>query len=66
MIKFVTITFFLFKLNEMIYCTNPSVSQLTIQGTPAELTTIYGEEELGVNTSFAIQIKMDNDDSDEQ
>ena len=41
----------------MVYWTNPSVSQLTIQGTPTELTTIYGKEQLG-NTSLAIQIKQ--------
>lgn len=49
--------FFLFKLNEMIYWTKPTISQLTIQGTPAELSMIYGKEELG-NTTFAIQIKQ--------
>ena len=56
-IKFLTITFFLFKLNEMYFFEKPSVSQITIQGTPTELTTVYGEEQLG-NTSFAIQIKQ--------
>ena len=56
-IKFLTTTFFLFKLSEMTQFTKPLVQQITIQGTPAELSKIYGEEQLG-NTSFAIQIKQ--------
>ena len=52
-IKFVTTTFLLLKLNEMIYFSQPYVSQITIQGTPKELNTVYGEKQLG-NTTFAI------------
>ena len=52
-IKIVSTALIIKKLNEMIFFSNPKVSQLTIQGTPIELSTIYGEKELG-NTSFAV------------
>ena len=44
------------QMNKMIFFVDAEVSQITIHGTQTELTTVYGEEELG-NTSFAIQIK---------
>jgi hypothetical protein len=48
----------------MTQFTRPSISQLTIQGTPTELSNIYGEKQLG-NTSFAIQIKQPEVEDDE-
>ena len=54
------------KLNEMIFFSSPSILQLTLQGTPLELSTIYSEKKLG-NTSFAIQIKQESvDEPDEK
>ena len=61
--KFVTATFFLYKLNDMVFFEYPTVFQISIQGTPTELTTVYGEEKLG-NTSLAIQIKQPESDGD--
>ena len=43
----------------MIFYESPSLAQITLQGTPTELSTIYDEEKLG-NTSFAIQIKQES------
>jgi hypothetical protein len=33
--------FLILKLNEMIFFANPSILQITIQGTPQELQTVY-------------------------
>lgn len=40
-IKALGLIFFIMKLNEMVFFSNPSILQLTLQGTPLELTTIY-------------------------
>jgi hypothetical protein len=55
-IKILSFIFLVLKLNEMIFFSSPSILQITLQGTPLELSTIYDEKRLG-NTSFAIQIK---------
>ena len=47
----------------MIYFSDPTVTQISIQGTPEELATIYDKERLG-NTSFAIQIKQEDIEDD--
>ena len=48
---------FLFdQMNKMIFFVDAEVSQITIHGTQSELTTVYGQDQLG-NTSFAIQVK---------
>ena len=52
-IKFISYGFLFQKLNEMVYFSNPNVSEITIQGTPKELSTVYGVDQLG-NTSFSI------------
>ena len=63
-IKILSFIFLVLKLNEMIFFSSPSILQITLQGTPLELSTVYGEKKLG-NTSFAIQIKQESvDDQD--
>ena len=49
----------------MIYFAEPAVTQISIQGTPGELATIYDGESLG-NTSFAIQIKQEDIEDDSE
>ena len=58
-IKVLSTIFLFLLLNEMIFFSKPSILQLTLQGTPTELSTIYDGERLG-NTSFAIQIKQES------
>ena len=48
----------------MIFFANPSILQITIQGTPQELQTVYDAKKLG-NTSFAIQVKQEEIDDDD-
>ena len=52
-IIFFTLSFIIENLNQMIFFSEPVVSQISIQGTPLELSKIYEESNLG-NTSFAI------------
>lgn len=55
-IKYLAYIFLILKINEMMFFSKPAITQLTIQGTPLELSTVYDKKRLG-NTSFAIQIK---------
>jgi hypothetical protein len=56
--------FLVLKLNDMIFFATPSILQITIQGTPQELQTVYDAKKLG-NTSFAIQVKQEEIDDDD-
>jgi hypothetical protein len=55
-IKWIGALFLMNELNKMVFFAEPEYSQITVHGTKNELTSIYGEDQLG-NTSFAIQVK---------